>query len=76
MAAPVKQKPGPKTSGAATATDVKPYVPDNVAMPEFTWQAVLVGAILGIVFGASSLYLVLKVGITVSASIPVATPSR
>src|SRR5205807_9515669 len=38
-------------------------------------SAVLVGAVLGIVFGASSLYLVLKVGLTVSASIPVAVLS-
>ncbi len=53
----------------------EPYVPDAVRMPEFTWSAVLVGAVLGIVFGASSLYLVLKVGMTVSASIPVAVLS-
>ena len=53
----------------------QPYVPDNVTMPEFTWPAVLVGAVLGIIFGASSLYLVLKVGMTVSASIPVAVLS-
>ena len=53
----------------------KPYIPDDVSMPEFTWSAVLVGAVLGIVFGASSLYLVLKVGMTVSASIPVAVLS-
>ncbi len=44
-------------------------------MPEFTWGAVAAGVILGIVFGASSLYLVLKVGMTVSASIPVAVLS-
>jgi putative OPT family oligopeptide transporter len=50
----------------------KPYVPDEATMPEFTLRAVLAGAILGIIFGASSLYLVLKIGITVSASIPVA----
>ena len=53
----------------------QPYVPDDVILPEFTWSAVLVGAVLGIVFGASSLYLVLKVGMTVSASIPVAVLS-
>lgn len=53
----------------------QPYVPDQVVMPEFTWSAVLVGAVLGIIFGASSLYLVLKVGMTVSASIPVAVLS-
>ncbi|APV52034.1 oligopeptide transporter, OPT family [Betaproteobacteria bacterium GR16-43] len=42
---------------------------------EFTLRAVLTGALLGLVFGASSLYLVLKVGLTVSASIPVAVIS-
>ncbi len=53
----------------------QPYVADDATMPEFTWSAVMVGALLGIVFGASSLYLVLKVGMTVSASIPVAVLS-
>src|SRR5687767_14413616 len=53
----------------------QPYVPDGVQMPEFTVQALLVGVVLGIIFGASSLYLVLKVGMTVSASIPVAVLS-
>jgi uncharacterized oligopeptide transporter (OPT) family protein len=53
----------------------KPYVPDYVNMPEFTWSAVILGALLGIVFGASSLYLLLKVGMTVSASVPIAVLS-
>src|SRR5438874_7817276 len=53
----------------------QPYVPASESPPEFTLQAVLVGAVLGIVFGASSIYLVLKVGMTVSASIPVAVLS-
>ena len=54
----------------------KPYVPAaETKMAEFTWRAVLVGSVLGILFGASSLYLVLKVGMTVSASIPVAVLS-
>src|SRR5437870_11775795 len=53
----------------------KPYVPDDVVMPEFTLVPIIVGAVLGIVFGASSIYLVLKVGMTVSASIPVAVLS-
>jgi putative OPT family oligopeptide transporter len=53
----------------------QPYVPDGVRMPEFTWSAVLVGAFLGLIFGASSLYLVLKVGMTVSASVPIAVLS-
>ena len=53
----------------------EPYVPDDVILKEFTWPALVVGALLGIIFGASSLYLVLKVGMTVSASIPVAVLS-
>ncbi len=53
----------------------KPYVSDETTMPEFTFSAVFVGAVLGIIFGASSLYLVLKVGMTVSASIPIAVLS-
>ena len=50
----------------------QPFVPANVAPAEFTLRALLLGVALGVVFGASSLYLVLKVGLTVSASIPVA----
>jgi len=50
----------------------EPYVPADSHPTEFTAQSVIVGALLGILFGASSLYLVLKVGMTVSASIPVA----
>ncbi|MBL9122966.1 MAG: oligopeptide transporter, OPT family, partial [Planctomycetaceae bacterium] len=60
---------------AAGGDDYRPYIPDEQVIPEFTWQAVIVGSLLGIVFGASSLYLVLKVGLTVSASIPVAVLS-
>src|SRR5689334_12696136 len=56
-------------------TEHKPFVPDSARMPELTWSAVVLGSVLGIVFGASSLYLVLKVGMTVSASIPVAVLS-
>lgn len=51
---------------------VKPYIPANAQLPEMTFRALAMGVILGMVFGASSLYLVLKVGLTVSASIPVA----
>lgn len=53
----------------------KPYISPDQHIPEFTPLAVFMGAALGIVFGASSLYLVLKVGMTVSASIPVAVLS-
>jgi putative OPT family oligopeptide transporter len=55
--------------------EYKPYVPDSESPPEFTWPSVLLGAVLGIVFGASSLYLLLKVGMTVSASVPIAVLS-
>lgn len=50
----------------------QPYIPAAADCAEFTLKAVLLGVVLGIIFGASSLYLVLKVGLTVSASIPVA----
>lgn len=53
-----------------------PYIPpENTSLSELTPRAVIVGTILGMIFGASSLYLVLKVGLTVSASIPVAVIS-
>jgi uncharacterized oligopeptide transporter (OPT) family protein len=55
--------------------EFKPYVSDDARVPELTWFPVVMGALLGIVFGASSIYLVLKVGLTVSASIPVAVLS-
>jgi putative OPT family oligopeptide transporter len=52
-----------------------PYIPDATSLREFTPRALILGTLLGMVFGASSLYLVLKVGLTVSASIPVAVIS-
>src|SRR2546428_4026946 len=55
-----------------SALSHQPFVPDSARIDEFTLRAVVMGALLGMVFGASSLYLVLKVGLTVSASIPVA----
>jgi len=51
------------------------YIPADTKLPEFTLRALVTGTILGVIFGASSLYLVLKVGLTVSASIPVAVIS-
>src|SRR5437879_5090203 len=53
----------------------QPFVPADKDIPELTLVPVVVGALLGILFGASSMYLVLKVGLTVSASIPVAVLS-
>jgi putative OPT family oligopeptide transporter len=56
-------------------TAFEPYISAATMLREFTARAVIVGALLGMIFGASSLYLVLKVGLTVSASIPVAVIS-
>src|SRR3954469_9023017 len=53
----------------------EPYIPAATKLRELTPLPVIVGTILGMIFGASSLYLVLKVGLTVSASIPVAVIS-
>ena len=54
---------------------IEPFIRPEAVMREFTVRALLTGTILGIIFGASSLYLALKVGLTVSASIPVAVIS-
>src|SRR5947207_7942470 len=50
----------------------RPYIPAAARLRELTVIPLIMGTVLGIIFGASSLYLVLKVGLTVSASIPVA----
>ncbi|HNV71182.1 MAG TPA: OPT/YSL family transporter, partial [Candidatus Ozemobacteraceae bacterium] len=63
------------TDTAQSEIQHKPFVADDQQMPEFTFLPIVVGIVLGIVFGASSLYLVLKVGMTISASIPVAVIS-
>lgn len=57
------------------AASFRPYIPAHVKLRELSLLPLIVGTLLGIVFGASSLYLVLKVGLTVSASIPVAVIS-
>jgi putative OPT family oligopeptide transporter len=53
----------------------RPYIPAGVKLRELTILPLIMGTVLGVIFGASSLYLVLKVGLTVSASIPVAVIS-
>src|SRR2546423_14568949 len=53
----------------------RPYIPASANLRELTILPLIMGTLLGMVFGASSLYLVLKVGLTVSASIPVAVIS-
>ena len=56
----------------AEAPGFRPFVPPEQAPAELTVRAVALGAVLGIVFAASSVYLALKIGLTVSASIPIA----
>ncbi len=53
-------------------TEFRPYVAGRAEIPEFTFRAVALGALLGIIFGAVTVYLALRAGLTVSASIPVA----
>jgi uncharacterized oligopeptide transporter (OPT) family protein len=55
-----------------SAKDFTPLVPASEIQPELTLRSILLGALLGIVFGAASTYLALKVGLTVSASVPIA----
>ncbi len=56
----------------ATAAAFQPYVPATQSPAEFTLKAVIIGALFGLLFGASTVYLGLRAGLTVSASIPIA----
>src|SRR3954453_20939353 len=75
----VAEKEFPDIVGAApdhpASAEFEPYIPADRVLPELTFLPILAGTILGIIFGGASLYLVLKVGLTVSASIPVAVLS-
>jgi putative OPT family oligopeptide transporter len=54
-------------------SEFKPYIAaDDRSVKEFTLRAVLLGSLFGILFGAATVYLALKAGLTVSASIPIA----
>lgn len=55
--------------------DFKPFIPAKKIIPEFTWTSIILGVILTVVFGAANAYLGLRVGMTVSASIPAAVIS-
>lgn len=68
----VARSPGAASENGAAPAGFTPYVSDEANLKEFTLPALITGTCLGLVFAASSLYLVLKVGMTVSASIPVA----
>ena len=55
--------------------DFKPYIPADKVTPEFTITSIIMGIILAVVFGAANAYLGLRVGMTISASIPAAVIS-
>lgn len=55
--------------------DFKPYVPADKVVPEFTLTAIIIGIFMAVVFGAANAYIGLRVGMTISASIPAAVIS-
>ena len=58
---------------AKPEAEFQPYIPaERSDVPEFTPKAIIIGVIFGIIFGAATVYLALKAGLTVSASIPIA----
>jgi putative OPT family oligopeptide transporter len=59
-------------AASAPSDTFQPYVPASQSLAEFTTKAVVLGAIFGLIFGASTVYLGLRAGLTVSASIPIA----
>ena len=58
--------------GAPEAEAPAPYVPAETQMRELTLRAIALGMLFGVIFGAATVYLALKAGLTVSASIPIA----
>src|SRR5687768_17062313 len=69
MAHPVSP---PASTGAPAPPASQPYVPASQSPAEFTLKAVIIGVLFGLLFGASTVYLGLRAGLTVSASIPIA----
>ena len=62
----------PAPVAEATRATFQPYVPASQSPAEFTAKAIVLGALFGLIFGASTVYLGLRAGLTVSASIPIA----
>src|SRR2546426_6762795 len=58
--------------GSKPAQTFQPFVPAETVIPEFSLKAIVLGAIFGLIFGAATVYLALRAGLTVSASIPIA----
>lgn len=61
-----------KGSGAAVVADFKPFVADGARVAEFTPKAIVLGSFFAVLFGMATVYLALRAGVTVSASIPIA----
>src|SRR5688500_14326039 len=61
-----------KLNHMAVQKKFQPFIPDNARVKEFTVKSIVMGSIFGIIFGAATVYLALKAGLTVSASIPIA----
>ena len=61
--------------GEKNTNEFKPYISADKIMPEFTVTSILLGALLALIFGGANAYLGLRVGMTVSASIPAAVVS-
>ncbi len=57
------------------ATDFKPFVPATASRPELTYRALILGALFGVLFGAVTVYVGLRAGLTVAASIPISVLS-
>src|SRR5690554_7595789 len=53
----------------------QPFIPAHMKLPEFTGTSLILGLIMSVVFGAANAYLGLRVGMTISASIPAAVIS-
>jgi putative OPT family oligopeptide transporter len=68
-------RPVDASPSAGNTNDFTPYITADRELPELSFSAVLIGALLGLLFAASSVYLALKIGLTVSASIPIAVLS-
>ena len=68
-------RPVPTPGSGSDENDFTPYITADREVTEFTISAVVIGALLGLLFAASSVYLALKIGLTVSASIPIAVLS-
>jgi putative OPT family oligopeptide transporter len=64
--------PSSRLTPAGPSSGFKPYVSAAESPAEFTLKAVVIGALFGLLFGASTVYLGLRAGLTVSASIPIA----